>query len=161
MMHLFGIGDHGGGPTRAMLDAGVRWTDPKMVYPKTFFGVAQGFFSDVEGKLDTEHSPVLNYRSIANGSTTLPNPPPGMVSLPAWNDELYFEYHRGVFTSQANHKRNMRESEDWMLNAEKYSSIAWLSGQSYPSDRTERSVEKSSVQPISRSRGRVGHRHHL
>src|SRR6202522_3798609 len=44
MMHLFGIGDHGGGPTRAMLDAGVRWTDPKMVYPKAFFGVAQGYF---------------------------------------------------------------------------------------------------------------------
>jgi alpha-mannosidase len=141
MMHLFGIGDHGGGPTRAMLDAGVRWTDPKMVYPKTFFGVAQGFFSDVEGKLDTEHSPVWNYRSIANGSTTLPNPPPGMVSLPTWNDELYFEY-RGVFTSQANHKRNMRESEVWMLDAEKYSSIAWLSGQSYPSDRLNEAWKK-------------------
>jgi alpha-mannosidase len=133
MMHLFGIGDHGGGPTRAMLDAGVRWTDPKMVYPKTFFGVAQGFFSDVEGKLDSEHSPVWNYQSIANGSTALPPPPAGMVSIPTWNDELYFEYHRGVFTSQANHKRNMRESEVWVLDAEKYSSLAWLSGLNYPS----------------------------
>jgi alpha-mannosidase len=132
MMHLFGIGDHGGGPTRAMLDAGVRWTDPKMVYPKTFFGVAQGYFSDVEGKLDTAHSPVWNYQSIAKGSATLPDPPAGMVSIPTWNDELYFEYHRGVFTTQANHKRNMRESEVWMLDAEKYSSLAWLSGQSYP-----------------------------
>jgi alpha-mannosidase len=133
MMHLFGIGDHGGGPTRAMLDAGVRWTDPKMVYPKTFFGVAQGYFSDVEGKLDSEHSPVWNYQSIAKGAATLPPPPAGMVSIPTWNDELYFEYHRGVFTSQANHKRNMRESEVWMLDAEKYSSLAWLSGQNYPS----------------------------
>jgi alpha-mannosidase len=132
MMHLFGIGDHGGGPTRAMLDAGVRWTDPKMAYPKTFFGVAQGYFSDVEGKLDTAHSPVWNYQSIAKGSATLPDPPAGMVSIPTWNDELYFEYHRGVFTTQANHKRNMRESEVWMLDAEKYSSLAWLSGQSYP-----------------------------
>ncbi len=25
MMHLYGIGDHGGGPTRAMLDSGDRW----------------------------------------------------------------------------------------------------------------------------------------
>jgi alpha-mannosidase len=133
MMHLFGIGDHGGGPTRAMLDAGVRWTDPQMVYPKTFFGVAQGFFSDVESKLDTEHSPVWNYQSIAKGSTALPSPPAGMVSIPTWNDELYFEYHRGVFTSQANHKHSMRESEVWMLDAEKYSSLAWLSGQTYPS----------------------------
>ncbi len=132
MMHLFGVGDHGGGPTRAMLDAGVHWTDPKMVYPKTFFGNAQGFFSDVEGKLDTAHSPVWNYKTIAGGSTQLPAPPAGMVSLPTWNDELYFEYHRGVFTSQAAHKRNMRESEEWMLDAEKYSSLAWLGGLAYP-----------------------------
>ena len=133
MMHLFGIGDHGGGPTRAMLDAGVRWTDPKMVYPKAFFGVAQGYFSDVEGKLDSAHSPVWNYQTIAGGATQLPAPPAGMVSLPTWNDELYFEYHRGVFTSQADHKRNMRQSEVWMLDAEKYSSLAWLSGLPYPS----------------------------
>ena len=134
MMHLYGVGDHGGGPTRAMLDSGVRWTDPKMVYPKTFFGVAQGFFSDVEGKLDSEHSPVWNYKTIAGGGTQLPVPPAGLVSLPTWNDELYFEYHRGVFTSQANHKRNMRESEVWMLDAEKYSSLAWLSGRAYPTN---------------------------
>ena len=133
MMHLFGIGDHGGGPTRAMLDAGVRWTDPKMVYPKTFFGVAQGYFSDVEGKLDSAHSPIWNYQTIAGGATSLPAPPAGQVSLPTWKDELYFEYHRGVFTSQADHKRNMRESEVWMLDAEKYSSLAWLSGLPYPS----------------------------
>jgi alpha-mannosidase len=133
MMHLFGIGDHGGGPTRAMLDAGVHWTDPKLVYPKTFFGVAQGFFTDVEGKLDSGNSPVWNYKTIASASTQLPTPPVGMVSLPTWNDELYFEYHRGVFTSQADHKRNMRESEVWTLDAEKYSSLAWLSGLAYPS----------------------------
>ncbi|HEY0704487.1 MAG TPA: glycoside hydrolase family 38 C-terminal domain-containing protein [Candidatus Acidoferrales bacterium] len=134
MMHLFGIGDHGGGPTRAMLDAGVRWTDPKVVYPKAFFGVAQGFFSDVESKLDSQHSPVWNYKTIAGGYTALPAPPAGMVSIPTWNDELYFEYHRGVFTTQANHKRNMRESEVWMLDAEKYSSLAWLAGQDYPAN---------------------------
>jgi alpha-mannosidase len=142
MMHLFGIGDHGGGPTRAMLDSGVRWTDPKMVYPKTVFGIAQGFFSDVEGKLDSAHSPVWNYKTIAAGSTQLPAPPAGMVSLPTWNDELYFEYHRGVFTSQANHKRNMRESEVWMLDAEKYSSLAWLSGQPYPADSLNEAWKK-------------------
>jgi alpha-mannosidase len=45
---------------------------------------------------------------------------------------MYFEYHRGVMTTQANHKRNMRESEEWALNAEKYASLAWLSGDTYP-----------------------------
>ena len=132
MMHLFGVGDHGGGPTRAMLDSGEQWTEPQMVYPKTFFGVAQGFFSDVETKLDTEHSPVWNYKSIVTANTNLPPAADGKISLPIWNDELYFEYHRGVFTTQANHKRNMRESEEEMLDAEKYSSLAWLSGAAYP-----------------------------
>jgi alpha-mannosidase len=132
MMHLFGVGDHGGGPTRAMLDDGIHWTDSKMVYPRTTFGVSQGFFSGVEAKLDTEHAPVWNYKSMAQGDASLPTPPEGKISLPIWNDELYFEYHRGVFTSQANHKRNMRESEEQLLNAEKYSSLAWLSGNAYP-----------------------------
>ena len=55
-----------------------------------------------------------------------------MLGIPTWNSELYFEYHRGVMTTQANHKRNMRESEEQVLNAEKYSSIAWLYGSKYP-----------------------------
>jgi alpha-mannosidase len=132
MMHLYGIGDHGGGPTRAMLDSGMHWIDTPRAAPKMFFGTAQGFFSDIEGKLDTEHSPVWNYKVLAKGDMHLPIPPEGRLSLPIWNDELYLEFHRGVMTTQANHKRNMRDSEEWMLNAEKYSSLAWLSGASYP-----------------------------
>ena len=65
-----------------------------------------------------------------------------MVSLPTWNDELYFEYHRGVFTSQAAHKRNMRESEVWMLDAEKYSSLAWLTGLPYPASELNEAWKK-------------------
>jgi alpha-mannosidase len=135
MMHLFGVGDHGGGPTRDMLDAGVRWSDPAKVTPPTTWGIAQGFFSDIETKLDTDHSPVWNYKTLAAGDTKLADPPAGQISIPTWKDELYFEYHRGVFTTQANHKRSMREAEEQMLNAEKISSIAWLSGDSYPAAR--------------------------
>ena len=29
MMDLYGIGDHGGGPTRAMLDEGIHWSGPR------------------------------------------------------------------------------------------------------------------------------------
>jgi alpha-mannosidase len=132
MMHLFGVGDHGGGPTRAMLDDGTHWSSPGVVFPNASFGVAQGFFSDVEAKADTAQSPVWNYKVLAAGNTALPVPAEGKFSLPVWNDELYLEYHRGVFTTQANHKRNMRESEEQLLNAEKYSSLAWLSGVPYP-----------------------------
>jgi alpha-mannosidase len=35
-------------------------------------------------------------------------------------------------TTQANHKRNMRESEEQVINAEKWSSLAWLDGKNYP-----------------------------
>ena len=133
MMHLFGVGDHGGGPTRAMLDQGIRWTSPDVVYPKAKFGVAQEFFSGIEARADTGHAPVWNYKTLAAGKTRLPTPAEGKFSLPVWNDELYFEYHRGVFTTQAQHKRNMRESEEQVLNAEKFSSLAWLAGDAYPS----------------------------
>jgi alpha-mannosidase len=47
-------------------------------------------------------------------------------------DEMYFEYHRGVMTTQASHKRNMRESEEWTVNGEKYASFAWLNGDASP-----------------------------
>jgi alpha-mannosidase len=132
MMHLFGVGDHGGGPTRSMLNTGVHWSNPKMVYPPMKWGGAQGFFSDIEGKLDTQHSPVWNYKTLALGDIRLSQPAPGKISLPVWNDELYFEYHRGVFTTQANHKRSNRQAEELMLNAEKISSLAWIDGASYP-----------------------------
>ena len=35
-------------------------------------------------------------------------------------------------TTQANHKHNMRTAEEEMLNAEKWSSLAWLDGAKYP-----------------------------
>jgi alpha-mannosidase len=96
------------------------------------FGSAQGFFSTVGTKLDSEHSPVWNYKSVAAQKPELPAAREGQIELPVWNDELYLEYHRGVFTTQAKHKQNMRESEEWLLNAEKYSALAWLRGDTYP-----------------------------
>lgn len=133
MMHLYGVGDHGGGPTRAMLDNGVHWSDDSnLVYPPVKWGTAQQFFSDIESRLDTKDSPVWNYKTLATGDTSLPTPPSGEIAIPTWNDELYLEYHRGVFTTQAKHKEEMRDAETEMLDAEKASSLAWLDGASYP-----------------------------
>jgi alpha-mannosidase len=142
MMHLFGVGDHGGGPTRAMLDNGVHWSSPDVIFPKTRFGIAQEFFSDIEARADTAHAPVWNYKSLADGVAPLPAPSQGGFSLPIWNDELYLEYHRGVFTTQADHKRNMRESEEAVLNAEKVSSLAWLWGTPYPATQLTEAWKK-------------------
>jgi alpha-mannosidase len=130
MMDLYGIGDHGGGPTRAILDEGQHWAQPDKIMPKMQFGLAQSFFTNAEQKIST-NSPEWNYESIAKGYT-FPKPEEGKIDIPTWKDEMYFEYHRGVMTTQANHKRNMRESEEWTLNAEKYASLAWLQGDTYP-----------------------------
>jgi alpha-mannosidase len=134
MMDLYGVGDHGGGPTRAMLDEGLHWMEQDKVMPHEQFGTAQPYFTQVEGELNS-NSPVWNYETLAKGDTSLPTPGAGQITVPTWKDELYLEYHRGVFTTQADHKRNMRDSEEWVLDAEKYASLAWLDGQAYPADR--------------------------
>lgn len=131
MMDLYGVGDHGGGPTRAVLDQGVHWMRPDKVVPKMMFGTAQSYFSKIEAKI-SPNSPTWNYQAMAKGAGTLPTPPAGEVTIPTWKDELYFEHHRGTYTTQAAQKRNMRSSEEWTLNAEKYSSLAWLDGRHYP-----------------------------
>jgi alpha-mannosidase len=129
MMDLYGIGDHGGGPTRAILDEASHWAAPGHVTPKYEFGTAQTWFTAIEKQIAPD-SPEWNYQSIAKGYTAPPTVA-GQVSIPTWKSELYFEYHRGVMTSQANHKRNMRDAEEQVLNAEKWSSLAWLYGSKY------------------------------
>jgi len=106
-MHLYGVGDHGGGPTRSMLETARRWQRPDVVYPRLFFGTVQGFFDRV-----MEDVPRLN--------------------LPVWRDELYLETHRGTYTSQAETKKNNRRNEALLLTVEKFSAFARLSGQEYP-----------------------------
>ncbi|MFZ0393936.1 MAG: glycoside hydrolase family 38 C-terminal domain-containing protein [Terracidiphilus sp.] len=135
MMDLYGIGDHGGGPTRAMLDQGDHWSLPSMpakVVPQMPFGTAWTYFTSVEQSVAPQ-SPTWNYQSIAKGYEP-PAPVAGKIAIPTWKSELYFEYHRGVMTTQAQHKRSMRKSSEEVLNAEKWSSLAWLDGARYPGD---------------------------
>ncbi|HTW47980.1 MAG TPA: glycoside hydrolase family 38 C-terminal domain-containing protein [Acidobacteriaceae bacterium] len=140
MMDLYGVGDHGGGPTRAMLDEGLHWMQPDKVVPKMEFGTAQPWFSKIETEIAPE-SKTWDYRTIAEGYHT-PTPVPGQISIPTWKTELYLEYHRGVFTTQANMKRNLREAPEWTLNAEKVASLAWLDGNPYPDDELTEAWKK-------------------
>jgi alpha-mannosidase len=130
LLDLYGIGDHGGGPTRVVLDEGRHWMQSDKIVPKLRFGTAQSYFSEVERKIDN-HSPLWNYRLINEYKPPAPAPD-GRVAIPTWQDELYYEFHRGVLTTQAKHHRYMREGEEQVINAEKYASLAWLSGDSYP-----------------------------
>ena len=112
MMHLYGVGDHGGGPTRIMLDHADQLKSPDTVFPKLEFSFASSFFSDLEKKLPT-------------------------MQVPTWDGELYFAYHRGVFTTQAETKRRIRRAEEAMLNAEEFASLATLYGHPYPQDEMQ------------------------
>jgi alpha-mannosidase len=142
MMHLYGIGDHGGGPTRSMLDAAAVWMLPDKVSLRAQFGTAEGFFREIEPKIDSAHMPVWNYAAMAAGAGKLPEPAAGKVSVPVWNDELYLEYTRGVYTSQAAEKRNLRRSEVWMTDAERWSAMDWLAGATYPAGELNEAWKK-------------------
>jgi alpha-mannosidase len=135
LLDLYGIGDHGGGPTRAMLDQADHWiaAGKQDAVPTMRYHAAQAYFTNVEKNLNPD-SPTWDYDSIAKGYTAPAASSSGAIGLPTWKDELYFEYHRGIFTTQAAHKRNMRTSEVATLDAEKLASFAWLNGQPYPNE---------------------------
>lgn len=116
-MHLYGVGDHGGGPTRVMLDNAVRLMAPNAVFPKLQFSTATAFFDDIDKKLHT-------------------------LQVPTWTGELYFQYHRGVFTTQADTKQRIRRSEETLLHAEKFASLALLYGWRYPQEEMERAWKR-------------------
>ena len=78
LLDLYGVGDHGGGPTRAILDEGFHWANKdgngaSKITPN--YRVRHGasrYFDAMEKQIAPE-SPVWNYQSIAKGYT----PPPG------------------------------------------------------------------------------------
>ncbi len=144
MLDLYGIGDHGGGPTRAMLDQADQWITAGKnndAVPTMRYHTAQSYFTNVEKNLNPD-SPTWDYDSIAQGYTPPPTSSTGAMGLPTWKDELYFEYHRGVFTTQAEHKRSMRTTEVATLDAEKLASLAWLNGHPYPADQLTENWKK-------------------
>ena len=114
---FYGVGDHGGGPTRTLLDNILRWQNGPNIFPKLTFSTAQSFFDD----------------AIRNQE---------QLNIPVWKNELYFQMHRGVYTSQAETKKRMRQSEELLLNAEKFSSLALLEGEPYPQAQFEENWKK-------------------
>lgn len=108
IMMPYGWGDGGGGPTDAMIEKGLRMTGGLPGCPKTKFGFAGKFLDDLRENTKDK-------------------------KVPEWNGELYLEYHRGTYTSQAKNKKNNRKSEYIYRNAELYSVIGeLLCGVKYP-----------------------------
>ncbi|HLQ51680.1 MAG TPA: hypothetical protein VK129_09295, partial [Terriglobales bacterium] len=119
IMHLYGVGDHGGGPTRAMLDDILALEQPSVAFPRFTFSTPHEFFHDLQQSVDQ-----------------------GKLKPPVWNDELYLEYHRGCYTTQAETKKLIRQSEELLQNAEKFASLSFLEKHSYPQSEFEESWRK-------------------
>lgn len=101
----FGWGDGGGGPTREMIAAARR-------------------AASLEGSPTVELSTPRHFFEVAEAE--YPEPP-------VWSGELYLEFHRGTYTSQARTKQGNRRSEHLLREAELWATTALVrTGEPYP-----------------------------
>ncbi|MFL6019460.1 MAG: alpha-mannosidase [Gaiellaceae bacterium] len=104
---VFGHGDGGGGPTREMLETIARARDLQGL-PRTRHVTSAEFFDALEAE---------------------PRERPVVVG------EMYLEYHRGTFTTQARVKRGNRRAEQGLHDAEFLSVVR---GGDYPREQLDR-----------------------
>ena len=117
LLIAFGWGDGGGGPTREMLEQSrVMKNIPGI--PKVEICTAEQYFERIYQH--TDHS-----------------------ALGKWEGELYFELHRGTYTSQAANKRYNRKSEILLHNIEAMSVLAGLfCGYAWPKEKLDQMWER-------------------
>lgn len=109
---LFGYGDGGGGPTREMLDRAARFADLEGA-PRVAVESPAEFFAGAEEEYGDR--------------------------APVWTGEMYLEFHRGVYTSQAAMKEGNRRTEHLLREAELWATTAAVrAGHDYPYDDLER-----------------------
>ncbi len=103
-----GYGDGGGGHSYQMLEKAQRLKNfPGL--PKSEFATSLSFFEAAEACED---------------------------KLDVWNDEMYYEFHRGTYTSQARTKKNNRKGELLLRKTEMACAMAQaLLGREYPARR--------------------------
>ena len=102
---LFGFGDGGGGPTEEMLER-LRRLKNVAGLPEVEIRSPQDFFQRCDDDLK---DPLI------------------------WQGELYFEMHRGTYTTQAANKRDNRRSEELLHDVEFLAVLAHnLKGAAYP-----------------------------
>lgn len=109
-LFVYGVGDGGGGPSDVFIELLSR---QKKMYktPTVKFSPAIDYFK----KLET-------YRE----------------KLPSYTGELYLEKHQGTYTTQGRNKRFNRKSEYALADIETLSSIAYLRGREYNSEKIDK-----------------------
>ena len=103
LMWIYGVGDHGGGPTRRDVTAALAYNElPE--FPRFEFGTAEAFFKSLETDL---------------------------AALPVHRGELQFAFE-GCYTSIARIKEGNRRCESALYAAEMLATLMTLRGQAYP-----------------------------
>lgn len=110
VLYQFGWGDGGGGPDKTHLER-LKLAKDLEGLPKCIQRPSAEFFADLKKEAD---------------------------SFPTWRGELYFELHRGTYTSQARTKKNNRKAEFALRDAEILSAAAMTFGASYPAADLEK-----------------------
>ncbi|WP_203663328.1 glycoside hydrolase family 38 C-terminal domain-containing protein [Lacticaseibacillus sp. 53-4] len=114
----YGFGDGGGGPTKEMIE-NLHVIDALPGLPHAKNKTVADFFNDLE-------------QSVKGNEETYPE----------WNGELYLEFHRGTYTSQAKTKRNNRKLELALRRAEILATTALVEkGTPYPKAEFDRAWE--------------------
>jgi alpha-mannosidase len=106
LLMAYGYGDGGGGPTREMLE-NIEVMKSFPALPQVKQSSVKEFFESIAPLADSK-------------------------MMPVWNGELYLEYHRGTYTTQARNKRANRKSEFLLHDAEFIAAYASLITQDYP-----------------------------
>ena len=108
----YGFGDGGGGPTREMMETSERMEKGLKGMPKVRQEVSRVYFDKL-------------YDNLKDAKR-----------LPTWVGELYFEYHRGTYTSMGRNKRENRKNEYRLMEVELMSVLAELAGkEEYPTQQ--------------------------
>jgi alpha-mannosidase len=110
---LPGVGDHGGGPTRDMLEVAAKWRNSPF-FPQIEFATARDYLRRIEGE-------GAQSRQDAEGDKEI-----NQQQLPIWRDELYLELHRGCYTVHGDQKKYNRRCERLLYEAELWSTLATL-----------------------------------
>jgi len=104
---VFGHGDGGGGPIRRMLE-------------------------NLEVIQKVDGLPIVDYQPPTEFFKRLEK---NVKDTPVWVGELYFEFHRGTYTTQSNTKRYNRKCEYLLRDVELFGALgSLLHGAKYPSD---------------------------
>lgn len=105
ILHVTGVGDHGGGPTRANIEM-IHQLDKTPGHPAIKFSTAESFFQ--KSRQETDGRPVHR-------------------------GEMQFIFE-GCYTTVADIKEGNRNSENTLYAGEFFNTLRWLNGDPYPAE---------------------------